>query len=100
MEEIDGHLAPVTEALKESSIAMGKLRAADSVTQDKMTKLRTRQAELKTKVDAVVSKINGPTDIIKSEEAVDAAKTRRGNRSATYHSEVTSLVRSRSSGHP
>ena len=40
------------------------------------------------------------TDIIKSEEAVDAAKTRRGNRSATYHSEVTSLVRSRSSGHP
>ena len=53
---------------------MGKLRAADSVTQDKMTKLRTRQTELKTKVDAVVSKIKGPRDTIKSEEAVDAAE--------------------------
>ena len=39
-----------------------------------MTKLLTRQTELKTKVDAVVSKIEGPTDVIKSKEAVDAAR--------------------------
>ena len=50
--------------MKESSIAMGKLRAANSVTQDKVTKLRTRQAELKTKIDAFVPKIKGPRDII------------------------------------
>ena len=64
VEKIDRHLAPMTETLKESNIAMGKLRAANSVTQDKVTKLRTRQAELKTKIDVVISKIKGPRDII------------------------------------